>query len=1231
MQAKSILSAFFLVGAVVFSAFGQHWTTSPPRFPFTAPSSTYSLTNALGSLLFSDAISLAVPPGRTNSLFITRKNGMIDVITNLAAPTATRFLDLSAKTFTDVECGLTGLAFHPDYAENGSFFVFYTRTNSATAQMHDVVARFQVDPSNPWRALPQSEQTLIAARDYDPTHQAGDLHFGPDGYLYVSIGDGGGAWGAFTNAQRVDLDMFSGILRLDVDGRPDSLAPNPHPSAVGGYWIPTDNPFIGATSFGGQSVSPSAVRTEFWAVGFRNPYRFSFDPANGRLYVGEVGNSLIEEVNRVVAGGNFGWSRFEGTNQRTSLPSGVTYLPPLYQYQHTASGGNQELLGDCVVGGIVYRGLGHPELYGKYVFGDYVARHIWAMNPSGTGIVRLTTAAGGPVCFFTHPGTGELLVVERGGTSGGRVSRLVRTSSDANSLPQTLSQTGVFTDLSTLATKDGILPYEINAPFWSDNAEKFRWFFLQDPGSVITRDAADQWALPTGAVWVKHFEIELTRGNPASRKRLETRFIVKTTDSVYGLTYRWRANGSDADLVPEGGANETLQIVDGGITRSQVWHYPGRSECLVCHNATGEGTLGFNTRQLNRDVTVAGVSINQLTALGNLNVFSPRHGSPASLPRVVAITDSTASPELRFRSYLDVNCSYCHQPGGLGRGTWDGRLSTPLAQAGIINGSVLNDLGISGARVLVPGSLDTSILWHRINEMDEYHMPPLATSVPNDAGVELVRLYTLWASTEPARTIWQIGTDNLPTEVPYDPAGEFSIQNGKDDSRPGLVTRLPWDPLYNGGANPTADDDFYFAGYYPIGFNGLNQERFVPFDEPPVAWERANTTGDRTNRMHFILDPGQLTSKFRLSMEFPGGTTVINGETLPGIGQHDMVFQFRNGAGRVTTLYSQRLTQRGVVQVEFTAAAVQATQGANTIELIRTGPVGTGITGWILYDYVRLEDVNIAPVLTAPGNRVVDELSTLSFNLQATDANSALQTLTYSLVSGPSGLKVSAAGLLTWTPTEAQGPGVYTVTVRVTDSGTPALSDTRQFTVTVNDVPNSTRTVWQIGATDGNHAEFSAENAKEDPAPGTLALDDDYYTAGTYPAGFNALTAPLVVAQDEDWLNWERAHTQRDPVNRLHFVTTSGPAVLNIVWGNAGWSSNGVSYAADLSHQFRIQHVGGGTTTTLFQGTVPERTTMNLSFSAANGANSIIIQRTGPAYSTTINSWMIYDSLRISK
>jgi len=309
-----------------------------------------------------------------------------------------------------------------------------------------------------------------------------------------------------------------------------------------------------------------------------------------------------------------------------------------------------------------------------------------------------------------------------------------------------------------------------------------------------------------------------------------------------------------------------------------------------------------------------------------------------------------------------------------------------------------------------------------------------------------------------SRTLWQIGTDNLRSEVPYAPSGEFSSENSRNDPAPGLVTRVPGDPQYNASTNPSRDDDFYFSGVYPAGFNGLAAPLLVPNDEPPSAWERAHTPTDLTNRVHFVLDPGLATATtgFRLRMEFTGGTTVIGGVTQPGIGQHSMVIQFRNGVGTVTPLYSQQLTQAGVVQVEFLAGTVQATAGANTIEVVRTGPLGAGITGWILYDYLRLEalnlNINTPPVLTPPGDRVIDELSALTITLQATDADVPAQALTYSMVSGPTGMQVSPGGALNWTPTEAQGPGVHPVTVRVTDNGSPPLSDTATFQVTVNEI-----------------------------------------------------------------------------------------------------------------------------------------------------------------------------------
>ncbi|MBX3731783.1 MAG: PQQ-dependent sugar dehydrogenase [Verrucomicrobiae bacterium] len=934
----------------------QYLVSSPPRLPYTASSAGYQLVNAMPNLNFPMIICLAVPPGRTNELFVVERAGRIFAITNLASPTLTVFLDLRSRTFTAGECGMTGLAFHPNYAANRTFFVFYTPTNQARGRMENTVVRFQTDPTNPWRALPASEQELFAQHDTNDVHQAGDLHFGPDGYLYVALGDGGWSTG-WSNVQRIDRDFFSGILRLDVDQRPGSLAPNPHPAVVGGYRIPPDNPFIGTTSFAGSAVNPAAVRTEFWAVGMRNPFRFSFDSATGHLYATDIGNVTREEINRVVRGGNYGSDRYEGSVQLKTPTPGVTYRPPLYEYGR--SGGDPNFQGICVIGGVVYRGTRHPELIGRYVFGDYGTRHIWALDPgqpSGPGVTRLLTASGAPISFFVHPGTGDLLVVERNGSTG-RISRLQRTEGGGGpALPQTLSATGVFADLRSLEAREGMLPYEVNLPFWSDHAVKYRWFFLQDPSAVITRDATDRWSFPAGTVWVKHFELDLVRGNPATRRRLETRFLVKTAGGAYGITYRWRPDGTDADLVPEGGSDETILIQDGGVFRGQHWRYPGRAECMVCHNGTAGEVLGFSTRQLNRSVLVGGTPINQLTALGNLGVLQPPHSHPETLTRLAPPGDLTSSLEHRFRSYLDVNCAYCHLPGGVGRGLWDGRLETAFHEAGIVNGAVLEDLGINGARVIAPNQLTQSMIWHRISQMGDRHMPPLATSELNAEGMELVREFV--GESPALRTTWMVGTRQGPTAPGYPGSAfaEFSVQNQKADPGPGAVTRLPGDPQFSASDNPGADDNFYFAGTYPAGFNGLTAPLNVPNDEPPVAWERAHSGADRTNRVLFVLSGAHVVSGARLRLQFEicSGAASTPGSPVT-FGEHHVLVRYINPTGQVTPILSRTLTAPGPVEVVFPASEVSAAAGPNAIEVIRTGPSAAGVSYWLIYDYLRVD------------------------------------------------------------------------------------------------------------------------------------------------------------------------------------------------------------------------------------------------------------------------------------
>ncbi|MDP3135512.1 MAG: Ig-like domain-containing protein, partial [Burkholderiaceae bacterium] len=304
------------------------------------------------------------------------------------------------------------------------------------------------------------------------------------------------------------------------------------------------------------------------------------------------------------------------------------------------------------------------------------------------------------------------------------------------------------------------------------------------------------------------------------------------------------------------------------------------------------------------------------------------------------------------------------------------------------------------------------------------------------------------------RTVWQIGTDEDPAILPYRPTAEFGPQNDKNDLRPGKVTRLPGDPEYVAASNPTADDDFFFSGQYPAGFNGLTLPLNVPNDEPPIAWERAHTVGDRTNRFHFILDPTQVTgaSSFRLNCEWVAGGSTIGGTVQPGFADHDMVVRFQNPSGIATELFAQRISQSTNLVLRFAASTVQAMAGANSIEIVRTGPTASGVSFFVQYDYLRLESQpvgNTPPTLATPPSLTITPLGPLSLSLGATDADLPAQTLTYSRLSGPEGLTVSPAGLLTWPAPDGRTPGLYDVAVRVTDNGIPPMKSDAAFIITV--------------------------------------------------------------------------------------------------------------------------------------------------------------------------------------
>jgi glucose/arabinose dehydrogenase len=363
---------------------------------------------------FNAPVCIASPPGETNRLFICEHVGNIIVVTNLAAPTRTVFMNLTGRVTLSGEAGLCGLAFHPGYASNGLFYVFYSgQTNSGLCEF---VSRFQVSTTNANQGDTNSEVRLFGQPDREDNHNGGDLHFGSDGYLYISVGDEGAQYNGHNNAQHINSNFFSGILRIDVDKLPGSLPPNPDPNAfiTSNYAIPADNPFVGATSFDGISINPAQVRTEFWAVGMRNPWRFNFDPLNGVLYCGDVGQDTVEEINIVTKGGNYGWATYEGhlnpppgVSAANVQPTAQNPIFPILQYNHGSGATN----GNCVIGGVVYRGTRFPQLYGAYIYGEYSNSRIWGSFYDGTNATKpvLLSSGSASTAFGIDPRNGDVI------------------------------------------------------------------------------------------------------------------------------------------------------------------------------------------------------------------------------------------------------------------------------------------------------------------------------------------------------------------------------------------------------------------------------------------------------------------------------------------------------------------------------------------------------------------------------------------------------------------------------------------------------------------------------------------------------------------------------------------------------------------------------------------------------------------------------------------------------
>jgi uncharacterized repeat protein (TIGR03806 family) len=673
------------------------------------PSSTVALATerAFPNLPgFTSPVLLLQAPGNGARWYVVEQAGRVRVFDNQASVASTRvFVDVVARVRSGGEMGLLGMAFHPEYPADPRVYLSYTHDSGSLVSR---VSEFRTRDGGA-TLDPASEVILLTASQPATNHNGGNIAFGPDGHLYIGLGDGGSGgdpWGTIGNGQNLRTTLGK-MLRIDIDGSTGAVP----------YRIPSGNPYAGNAlcSMGtGTQNCP-----EIYAYGFRNPWRWSFDRGAGELWVGDVGQGALEEINRVIAGGNYGWRCFEGTRTFNAScgPNAPSSLPPIAEYARTA--------GQSVTGGYVYRGTAIPALVGRYVFGDFVTGRLWHVSRDAAPTLNVTDApalaTGLSIASFGEGIDGELYVVHYGGT----LHRLRAGAGSGATIPTRLSDTGCVLSSDPTRPATGLVPYAPNAPFWSDGAGKERYLGLPN-GASISFLAGGDFEFPIGSVLMKSFRL--------GGRLVETRLFMRHTDGEWaGYTYEWNAQGTDANRVIGG---KTVSIA------GQSWVFPSEAQCLACHTAAAGRSLGLEIAQLNGNLLYpqTGRVANQVVTLNAVQMFDPPETrAPSAMPALPDPMGSSGTLAERARAYLHTNCSQCHRPNGGTPTSLDLRYTTTLSGTNACNATPqAGDLGIAGARIIAAGDAARSVLLARMNRRDAQAMPPLASTVVDAAGVSLV-------------------------------------------------------------------------------------------------------------------------------------------------------------------------------------------------------------------------------------------------------------------------------------------------------------------------------------------------------------------------------------------------------------------------------------------------------------------------------------------------------------
>jgi glucose/arabinose dehydrogenase len=632
------------------------------------------------------------------------------------------------------------IAFHPKFADNGFVYIGWNTKFPEKGKNFTLISRYTMGQTAPYSFDTKSEVPIIEWESNG--HNGGAVCFGPDGFMYVTSGDGTADSDGNLMGQRTDV-LLAKAFRIDVD----------HPTKDKPYSVPGDNPFVGDKRFA----------PETWAYGLRNPWRISSDAVSGQVWVGNNGQDLWETAHLLRKGENYGWSVKEGSHDfypnRTAGPTPI--VPPTVEHHHSEA--------RSLTGGLVVRSPALPDLAGAYVYGDYSTGRIWAVKHDGSKIEWHKELASShlQITAFSTNTKGELLILDHHASGEGGFYTLepAPAAAGTKSFPRKLSETGLFSSVKDHQLHPGLVPYDVVVPFWSDGLAKTRALYLP-PGGRIGYTANRGWNFPDLTVLVKSFA-------SAPGQWVETRLLTKQAGEWVGYSYHWNDAGTDADLVPSGGADREI-TVEG---KKQLWHYPSRAECMVCHSRAANFVLGLCDLQMNKG--------NQISEWERRGLFSvdwtdeardqiakqiaakalkgkevekyrdarnPQPGqtkpkdsvflpTPAEeMKTLVDPQDVTKTLEARAKSWLHANCSMCHVEAGGGNARMELEFGTALNGMRVLDVAPLHaTFDLKDAKLIASGDPDRSVILKRAGTRGKGQMPPLASNRVDEEGVKLLR------------------------------------------------------------------------------------------------------------------------------------------------------------------------------------------------------------------------------------------------------------------------------------------------------------------------------------------------------------------------------------------------------------------------------------------------------------------------------------------------------------